>query len=382
MKKRKKVLKRGFTPEKKIKGELYTHWEEIEQEIDAYLEHNPDLFKDKTVLLPCDDPLWSNFTKYFALRFEYLGLKKLISTSYAPKSGCGKDFYYLPPEIYENENFDKEKDFERGRLFVLENDNKTKDGVINIADMEWEYLEGDGDFRSEEVTKLRDEADFIFAAPAFYFFRDFLHWTIDSKAQFSILGGVLAVAHSGIFSYITEKKMWPGRGFNKTAKFAIPKGNPIKSSVNMNREKDFLGREVIKLASTSWYTNIPHDYKNTPLTLMTKEENLRYNSRIYNNKNSYRNYDNYKAIEVPAVSGIPSDYPGVMGVPVTFLEKYCPEQFEILGIDLDVKEGLLDELKVEGWDKRFSKACIDNRELFSRLLIKHKNPESSDKTSD
>jgi len=382
MKKKKKVLKRGFTPEKKIKGELYTHWEEIEQEIDAYLEHNPDLFKDKTVLLPCDDPLWSNFTKYFALRFEYLELKKLISTSYAPKSGCGRDFYYLPPEIYESENFDKEKDFERGRLFVLENDNKTKDGVINIADMEWGYLEGDGDFRSEEVTKLRDEADFIFAFPAFYFFRDFLHWTMASKAQFSIISGILAIAHTGIFSYITEKKMWPGKGFNKMAKFSIPEGSPVESTSNMKGEKDFLGREVVKMSNICWYTNIPHGYKNEPMALMTKEENLRYNSRIYNNKNSYRNYDNYKAIEVPVVSGIPSDYTGVMGVPVSFLDKYCPEQFEIIGIDLDVQDGRLDELIVEGWDKQLHKAYIDNRALFSRLLIKHKNPESSDETSD
>ena len=158
--------------------EFYTQFHDIEIEMNAYLEYDPNVFRGKTILLPCDDPEWSNFTRFFAAKFDELGLKKLISTSYAPDSKKYKTPYQ--PSLFEQEapQFDKAKTSVKGKIFVLEQD-KSGDGRINIDDLEWEYLDGDGDFRSKEVTKLRDEADFIITNPPFSLFREFLAWTME-----------------------------------------------------------------------------------------------------------------------------------------------------------------------------------------------------------
>ena len=163
---------------KKAKNdEFYTQYADIEKEMNAYLEYNPDVFKDKTILLPCDDPEWSNFTKYFAQNFEAFGLKKLISTSYAPNSKP-KDVPYQPTLFeMESEIFDQDKTVQNGKIFTLTKD-KTGNGIINFEDLEWNYLEGDGDFRSEEITKLRDESDFVITNPPFSLFREFLAWIV------------------------------------------------------------------------------------------------------------------------------------------------------------------------------------------------------------
>ena len=164
----------GLTSAKKAKNdEFYTQYADIEKEMNAYLEYDPDVFRGKIVLLPCDDPEWSNFTKYFAQNFDKFGLKKLISTSYAPNSKP-KEIPYQPTlfEI-ESPDFDESKTESNGKIFTLTKDN-TGDKVINFDDLEWSYLEGDGDFRSDEVTKLRDEADFIITNPPFSLFREFL----------------------------------------------------------------------------------------------------------------------------------------------------------------------------------------------------------------
>jgi hypothetical protein len=154
--------------------EFYTQWVDIEREMNAYLEYNPDVFRGKTILLPCDDPEWSNFTKYFALHFADFGLKKLISTSYAPNSNAGAAFY--TPTLFETEDpaYDEVKSLERGRVFTLLPDDVSGDGRIDIDDLKWEYLEGDGDFRSPEVSALRDEADIVVTNPPFSMFREFV----------------------------------------------------------------------------------------------------------------------------------------------------------------------------------------------------------------
>ena len=134
--------------------EFYTQWVDIETEMNAYLDYDKDVFRGKTILLPCDDPSWSNFTKYFALRFEDYGIKKLISTSYAPKSNMDGMFYEPEPGLFEDAFYDEQKDFERGKIFILEQGKDSNlDGRINIEDFEWEYLEGDGDFRSNHCIK-------------------------------------------------------------------------------------------------------------------------------------------------------------------------------------------------------------------------------------
>ena len=166
--------------------EFYTQYQDIEKEVNAYLEYDPDVFRGKTVLLPCDDPEWSNFTRYFAQNFERLGLKKLISTSYAIESKKFKTDW--EPTLFETENplFSVGKSRICGKIFVLDHD-KTGDGRIDVNDLEWKYLEGDGDFKSKEVTALRDEADIIVTNPPFSLFREFLAWIVEVDKKFLII---------------------------------------------------------------------------------------------------------------------------------------------------------------------------------------------------
>lgn len=177
--------------------EFYTQYYDIEREINAYLEYNPDVFRGKTVLLPCDDPEWSNFTLYFAQHFQTLGLKKLISTSYAPDSKKYKTVWQ--PSLFEQDapQFDPAKTSVRGKIFVLDHD-RSGDGVIDFHDIEWQYLEGDGDFRSREVTALRDEADIIVTTPPFSLFREFLAWIVEADKQCLMIGNTNAITYKEV----------------------------------------------------------------------------------------------------------------------------------------------------------------------------------------
>ena len=188
--------------------EFYTQYHDIEREVEAYLEYDPNVFRDKTVLLPCDDPEWSNFTRYFAQNFERMGLKKLISTSYAVESKKIKEWR---PTLFETESpyYDADKSRTNGKIFVLTHD-KTGDGRINIDDLEWQYLEGDGDFHSEEVTKLRDEADVIVTNPPFSLFREFLAWIVEAEKMFLIISSMNAITYKEVFPLLRENKLWLG----------------------------------------------------------------------------------------------------------------------------------------------------------------------------
>ena len=195
--------------------EFYTQYHDIEKEISAYLEYNPDVFRGKTVLLPCDDPEWSNFTKYFAQNFEIFGLKRLISTSYAPESKRYKLGYQ--PSLFETSapHYDADKSKTHGKIFVLDHD-VTGDGRINVEDLQWQYLEGDGDFRSEEIRALRDQADLIITNPPFSLFREFLAWIVEADKQFVIIGNMNAITYKEVFPLIKENKVWLGAtGFVK-----------------------------------------------------------------------------------------------------------------------------------------------------------------------
>ena len=175
--------------------EFYTQFYDIETEMEAYLDYNRDVFRGKTVLLPCDDPEWSNFTRYFAQNFEALGLRKLISTSYAPESKTYKNGLQLSLFETESPQFDKEKTKTHGKIFILTEDTKG-DGVINLDDLQWDYLEGDGDFRSKEVTRLRDEADIIITNPPFSLFREFVAWIMEANKEFVIIGNQNAITYT------------------------------------------------------------------------------------------------------------------------------------------------------------------------------------------
>ena len=198
---------------KKAKNdEFYTQYHDIEKEMNAYLDFDKDVFRGKTVLLPCDDPEWSNFTKYFAQNFTKLGLKKLISTSYSLNSK--PESLDLEPTLFEIEspNYDATKAYENGRILVLDSDTNG-DGVINFEDLEWSYLEGDGDFASAEVTALRDEADIIVTNPPFSLFRKFLNWVVEANKKFVIIGNMNAITYKEVFPLIQANRMWLGNGF-------------------------------------------------------------------------------------------------------------------------------------------------------------------------
>ena len=308
--------------------EFYTQYHDIEAEMNAYLEYNPNVFRGKTILLPCDDPEWSNFTRFFVAKFEELGIKKLISTSFAQESKNYKSDWQ--PTLFESEDprFNAEKTAICGKIFTLTGDTN-KNGRIDIDDLKWDYLEGTGDFRSPEVTALRNEADIIITNPPFSLFREFLAWIVEGNKQFAIIGNMNAITYKEVFPLIKENKMWLGvTNFNTGMYFYVPKNFKYADTYKFDRERN--GKAVNRVPGCCWYSNLEHGRRHQPLALMTMEDNLRYNKKM-KDKEAYDHYDNYDAIEVPYTDAIPSDYEGVMGVPISFLDKYCPEQFEILG---------------------------------------------------
>jgi len=306
--------------------EFYTQYQDIEKEVNAYLEYDPNVFRGKTVLLPCDDPEWSNFTKYFAQNFKTFGLKKLISTSYAVESKKYKFGYQ--PTLFETEapQFDKKKTRTNGKIFILTN-GRTK---VNVTDLKWDYLEGDGDFRSQEVINLRNEADIIVTNPPFSLFREFLVWIVNAEKDFLIIGNKNAITYKEVFPLIKENKVWAGvTSFNKDMLFIpiedISQSDKPKTATRVVDGKTFLRSPSI------WLTNLDHGRRHQPLSLMPMQDNLKFSRHKEIKGKGYIKYENYDAIEVPYTDAIPSDHDGIMGVPISFLDKYCPEQFEILG---------------------------------------------------
>ena len=359
--------------------EFYTQYYDIEREINAYLEFDPDVFRGKTVLLPCDDPEWSNFTLYFAQHFQTLGLKKLISTSYAPESKKYKTPYQ--PSLFEQDapQFDPNKTSVRGKIFVLDHD-IDGDGRIDFHDLEWRYLDGDGDFRSDEVTRLRDEADIIVTNPPFSLFREFLAWIFEADKKCLIIGNTNAITYKEVFPLIKDNSLWLGAtGFSTDMVFGVPEGTVVPEAYKKKAEKMGYVGNYTRLGNSCWFSNLEHGRRHQPLSLMTMEENIMYSKHKDIRGKGYAKYDNYDAIEVPYTDAIPADYDGAMGVPITFLDKYCPEQFEILGItdrgnewNLKTKEYTVNDTpKYADLNRRG--AIILDGELYStyaRLLIK------------
>ena len=352
------------------KNEFYTQYQDIQKEVNAYLEYNPDVFRNKTILLPCDDPEWSNFTKFFAQNFENFGLKKLISTSYAIES---KEYITdWQPTLFETENplFNLDKSKRCGKIFVLDHDTNAN-GKIDIDDLQWQYLEGDGDFRSDEVKKLRNESDIIITNPPFSLFPEFLAWIVEANKKFLIIGNINCVTYKDTFPLIKGNKMWAGTRFNKRENgknmtFLVPDSYPMKGTEIFEID----GKKYISVSGTAWFTNIDHGRRHRPLELMTMSDNLKFskNKKKENWKYIYKKYDNYDAIEIPFTDSIPSDYDGVMGVPISFLDKYCPEQFEILGATESEGRGFSNGL----WDKnsKITQAVVDGDKVYKRFFIR------------
>ena len=312
--------------------EFYTQYHDIELEMNAYIAFNPDVFRDKTVLLPCDDPEWSNFTRYFAANFSTLGLRRLISTGYAPDSKKIKEGYTASLFEMESPQFDPTKMQTHGKIYILDHD-VTGDGRIDIEDLQWKYLEGDGDFRSEEVTRLRDEADIIITNPPFSLFREFLAWIMEAGKKFAVIGNMNAITYKEVFPLIKDNKVWLGAtGNGNDMVFGVPEGAKVDEKDKAKAAKLGYVGNYTRLGNSCWFTSLEHGRRHAFLPLMTMADNLRYSKhKELRGKSAYDHYDNYDAIEVPFTDAIPSDYDGVMGVPISFLNKYCPEQFEILG---------------------------------------------------
>ena len=312
--------------------EFYTQYSDIQKEINAYLEYDPDVFRGKTVLLPCDDPEWSNFTKFFAQNFETYGLKKLISTSYAVESKKIKEW---EPTLFETESpyYDADKSRTNGKIFVLDED-INGDGRFNINDLQWSYLKGDGDFRSDEVKALRDEADIIITNPPFSLFREFFMWIMEAGKKFVVICNKNCVSYKEVFPYIKNNQVWVGSTpMSQDLLFEVPKSMEEEFIKNGKAGSNYriVDGKVFGRSTSIWITNIDHGRRHEPLPLMTMEDNIMYSKHKEIRGKKYVHYENFDAIDVPFYDAIPSDYDGLMGVPRSFLDKFCPDQFEIIG---------------------------------------------------
>jgi hypothetical protein len=362
---------------KKAKNdEFYTQFQDIAREIEAYLEYDPNVFRGKTVLCPCDDPYESNFFKYFALNFKPLRIKKLIATCYAGSPIANKQLSLFPEENEENKTTKHPHKIEITEIPDLNND-----GAVDLYDVELllasdrnhlTRLKGDGDFRSEEVTKLRDEADIIVTNPPFSLFREFLSWIVEKNKQFLIIGNKNCITYKEVFPLIKENKMWLGVKFENgnSLFFSTPDIEYTKKISLENPEGSYWRKidGVICVATHAcWFTNLDHGRRHQPLPLMSMAKNLRFSKhKEIMGKTQYDKYDNYDAIEVPFTDAIPSDYDGVMGVPISFLDKYSPEQFEILG-SADDKD-----FYVPIFGKWAERITVDGKQPFKRIFIKHR----------
>lgn len=311
------------TARAKKNDEFYTMYGDIESEVAAYIAQDQNVFRGKTVLCPCDDPEWSNFTRYFIQNFSRLGLKSLISTCYSLDG--------------------------RGKILV-----------VTEGSQAWDILRGNGDFRSKEITALRDQADIIMTNPPFSMYRDFMAWVIEGGKKFLVIGNKNSITYKEILPHILAGNMWAGQ-----TKWSGGMWFETKNLCDVDRVVDGI---AMKNVASIWFTNMEHGKRHTPLSLMTMEENRQRSRHKKIRENGYRQYDNYDAIEVPYTDAIPADYNGVMGVPISFLEKYCPEQFEIVGATESEGKGFSNGL----WNELSGVAqpLIDGKRRYKRLFIR------------
>lgn len=296
--------------------EFYTRLEDIEKEMCHYREH----FRGKVVYCNCDDPKESNFFKFFSLQFEFLGLKKLISTGY--------------------------KENGHGVACIYEGD-KNENNLPDDSEIRTYELQGNGDFRSEECIEFLKEADVVVTNPPFSLFREVVAQLVEYNKKFLLLGNNNAITYKEIFPLIMSNKMWLGYSNNKTMEFVLS-----DSYKKWDRIEN--GKKIGKVPAISWFTNLEHDHRNRPLDLTQ-----RYDPRYY------PKYDNYNAIECSKVMDIPRDYDGVIGVPITFLDKYCPNQFRIIGCTESEGKGFSNGL----WNGGVTQPMVNNKRIYKRLFI-------------
>lgn len=248
--------------------------------------------------------------------------------------------------------------------------------MIDIDDLKWEYLEGDGDFRSDEVKQLRSETDIIVTNPPFSLFREFLAWIVEAEKQFAIIGNKNAITYKEVFPLIKDNKIWSGvMPMGADILFRIPKAmeNDFVENKQEGSAYRFVENELMARATGMWFTNIEHGRRHQPMQLMTMADNKKFNKKVIKSNEVYQPYSNYNAIEVSFTEAIPSDYNGVMGVPISFLNKYCPEQFEIVGLTVSWDESeAVNKLRLSKINRHGGIIAGDTKEKYARILIKHK----------
>jgi len=325
--------------------EFYTQYQDIQKEIEKYIDYNPNVFREKVVYCNCDDPFESNFFKYFANKFKSYGIKKLITTSYAGSPIVQTQLQ--SPGIGEFSNkkeLPEQKNKKAFRIEINGVSDLTKDGITNLNDVKWllehdnnvsKVLQSDGkypagDFRSKECVELLKQADIVVTNPPFSLFREYIKQLVDYDKKFLIIGNMNAITYKEVFPLLKESKVWLGNNYKVNAGamfFEIPEGIANLDQVREIRTNKTGNKVyVTRVQGVRWFTNLDHGRRHQPLPLMTEAEVIKFVT-----KKPFEKYDNYDAIEVSLVKNIPSDYNGIMGVPVSILDKYSPEQFEILG---------------------------------------------------
>lgn len=306
------------------KDEFYTQLSDIEQELYNYR----DFFKGKTVLCNCDDPRVSNFFVYFSTYFGVLGLKRLITTCYKSQN----------PDLFSQNDSEK--------AIWLDYNGEKNDGRVPTAEqIGIKQLQSDGDFRSKECIELLKQSDVVVTNPPFSLFREYVAQLMEYDKKFVIIGHQNAITYKEIFKLIKENKMWLGYGFKGGAGYFINKCYTDYATASEHKDG------MIRVSGVNWFTNIDIKKQHEPLLLVDT-----YTA------DKYPKYDNYDAINIDKTSDIPCDYDGVMGVPITFLDKYCPEQFEILGDSrYHDNQDFADDINI-----------INGKMLYRRILIRLK----------
>ena len=387
---KKNSLNQSLGAAKKAKqDEFYTQYVDIQKEVEAYLEFDPDTFRDKVVYCNCDDPFESNFFKYFAVKFNALGLKRLISTSYdgSPIAGQGTLF----PEYFEGN--DKRKKPKALAVTLDHVKDEDGDGAANIDDVQLFLkrnkaarvpLNGGGDFRSAECVEFLKEADIVVTNPPFSLFREYVAQLVEHGKKFLIIGNQNAITYKEIFPLIKADKLWMGATIHSgDREFRVPDHYPLKAA---GWRIDENGVKYIRVKGVRWFTNLDHGRRHEKLPLMTMAENLKFSKhKVIKGRAEYDRYDNYDAIEVPFTDAIPSDYDGAMGVPITFLDKYNPEQFEIVGCfeggthaeDLGAKHSY--EVSSVGKPVLWNGPIVNRKRMYKRIVIRHRRVKSARK---
>lgn len=350
---------------KKAKNdEFYTRMTDIEHELVHYRDH----FKGKVVLCNCDDPFESNFFKYFALNFNPLGLKKLIATCYSGSPIAGGEYQ---PSLFDDD-VDKDTGRHRKAYKAVVNvfRDTTGDGGLDMDDIrnlldsgenELTELHGDGiygagDFRSKECLELLDEADIVVTNPPFSLFREYVATLMEHGKKFVIVGNQNAITYKEAFPLLRDDRLW--LGYNKVKEFVVPSADHPERG---NIVTDGKGGLIAKFGNICWYTN---------LDIKKRHEDLLLYRRYKEDQSRYPHYDNYDAIEVSKVKDIPEDYWGVMGVPITFMDSYNPEQFEIIGCSESEGRGFSNGL----WNPEsgIAQPTIGGRKVYKRLFIRRR----------